>query len=184
VSVIPAASYSRSVAQRAAAQTGDETLPRHAERWRVPWWLWPPALALAALLAAEVHLGAPGARAWLPYAILLPATAVGLWTFGRLRVAVEDGELRVDDARLPVRYVAGVTVLGVAEKRILLGTAAHPHAFVVQRPWLKGAVQVHLNDPGDPTPYWLISSRRPTALAAALLAARADAKNDRADKGD
>jgi hypothetical protein len=99
--------------------------------------------------------------------------AGALWRLGRLRVAVEDGELRVDDARLPVRFVGGVTVLGAPEKRILLGTAAHPYAFVVQRPWIKGAVQVHLNDPADPTPYWVVSSRRPAALAATLLAARA-----------
>jgi hypothetical protein len=161
------------VAQQAAAQTGKEGPTRHAERLRVPWWLWPPALAVAALMAAEVYLGAPGMWTWLPYAILLPATAGALWALGRLRVAVEDGELRVDDARLPVRYVAGVTVLGAAEKRTLLGTATHPYAFVVQRPWIKGAVQVHLDDPSDPTPYWVVSSRRPATLASALLAARA-----------
>jgi hypothetical protein len=43
----------------------------------------------------------------------------------------------------------------------------------VQRPWIKGAVQVHLDDPSDPTPYWVVSSRRPATLASALLAARA-----------
>ena len=57
--------------------------------------------------------------------------------------------------------------------RKLLGPAAHPYAFVVQRPWVSGAVQVHLDDPADPTPYWVVSSRRPADLAAALLAARA-----------
>jgi hypothetical protein len=150
----------------------------------VPWWLWPPALALAALMAAEVYLGAPGRWVWVPYLILLPATAAGLWALGRLRVAVEGGELRVDDARLPLRYVAGVTVLGVAEKRVLLGTAAHPYAFVVQRPWIKGAVQVHLSDPSDPTPYWVVSSRRPASLAAALLAARAGSESGNPESGN
>jgi hypothetical protein len=150
----------------------------------VPWWLWPPALALAALMAAEVYLGAPGRWVWVPYLILLPATAAGLWALGRLRVAVEGGELRVDDARLPLRYVAGVTVLGVAEKRVLLGTAAHPYAFVVQRPWVKGAVQVHLSDPSDPTPYWVVSSRRPASLAAALLAARAGSEIGNPESGN
>ena len=29
----------------------------------------------AGLLAAEVHLGYPGVRAWLPYVLLLPLTA-------------------------------------------------------------------------------------------------------------
>jgi Protein of unknown function (DUF3093) len=147
---------------------------RYAERLRVPWWLWLPALGFATLLAAEVYLGAPGVWTWVPYVILLPATVAGLWWLGRLRVAVEDGELRVDDARLPVRYVAGVTVLGVDERRVLLSTAAHPYAFVVQRPWVRGAVQVHLDDPADPTPYWVVSSRRPAALASALLSARAE----------
>jgi hypothetical protein len=145
---------------------------RHNERLGVPWWLWLSGPALAGLFAAELHLGAPGLRSWLPYAVLVPAAAVGLGLLGRLRVAVGGGELHVDDARLPVGFVAGVTVLGPAEKRLLLGTAARPHAFVVQRPWIPGAVQVHLADPADPTPYWVISSRRPTELAAAILAER------------
>jgi hypothetical protein len=146
----------------------------------VSWWLWLVGLAAAVLLAAEVYLGAPGGWTWVPYAILLPVTVGGLAALGRLRVAVTGDELRVDDARLPVRYVAGVTVLGPAEKRLLLGRAAHPYAFVVQRPWINGAVQVHLDDADDPTPYWVVSSRRPAALAAALLAARA-AAGDRAN---
>jgi hypothetical protein len=49
----------------------------------------------------------------------------------------------------------------------------------VQRPWVKGAVQVHLDDPADPTPYWVVSSRNPTALASALLAERAEAAEGR-----
>jgi len=116
------------VAQHATAPAGAV----YAERLRVPWWLWIPALGLGAILAAEVYLGAPGLTTWVPYAIVLPLTVAGLWWLGRLRVAVEDGELRVDDARLPARFVAGVTVLGPAEKRVVLGTGARPHAFVVQ----------------------------------------------------
>jgi hypothetical protein len=144
----------------------------YTERLRLPWWLWAPALGLAALAAAEVHLGAGGVRSWLPYAILVPGTAAGLWWLGRIRVAVEDGELRVDDARLPVRYVADAVPLDAAGRRELLGPAAHPLAFVVQRPWLPGVVQVILDDPADPTPYWVVSSRHPQRLAAALLADR------------
>jgi hypothetical protein len=53
-------------------------------------------------------------------------------------------------------------------RRELLGVSADPLAFVVTRPWVGGAVQVVLNDPDDPTPYWVISSRRPTELAALL----------------
>lgn len=146
----------------------------YAERLVLPWWLWAPALGLAALLAAEVHLGAGGVRAWLPYAVLLPLAAGGLWWAGRLPVAVRDGELRVDDARLPVGVIDRVVPLDAAGKREILGPAAHPLAFVVQRPWIAGAVQVVLDDPADPTPYWVVSTRHAQRLAAALRAAQLD----------
>lgn len=135
--------------------------------------MWPFALGVAALAAAEVYLGAPGLRTVVPYVVLLPLTAAGLLFLGRLRVAVEDGELRVDDARLPVRYVAAVAPLTAEDKRTLLGPHADPLAFVVQRPWIGPAVQVVLNDPADDTPYWVVSTRHPDRLARALVAARA-----------
>jgi hypothetical protein len=144
----------------------------YSERLTVPWWSWPPLLGVAALLAAEIGLGAPGLRTWLPYAVLLPLTVLGLWWAGRIRVAVVDRELRVDDARLPARFVADAIPLDAAGRRELLGVGADPMAFVVQRPWVPGAVQVLLDDPADPTPYWVVSSRHPDRLAAALLAAR------------
>ncbi|GAA5181493.1 hypothetical protein GCM10023322_16310 [Rugosimonospora acidiphila] len=145
---------------------------RYAERLIVPWWLWLAALALAAMLSAEVYLGAPGLATWVPYLILLPLTALALLAASRIRVAVEGGELRVDDARLPVRFVSEVGVLDAAARREALGPNADQLAFVVQRPWVSRAVLVVLNDPEDPTPYWVISARRPERVAKALLAAR------------
>lgn len=142
----------------------------------MPWWLAVLALAGAAVVAAEIHMGAGGVRSWLPYAVVLPLAAAGLWWLGRIRIAVEPGpdgpQLRVDDARLPVRFIADVIPLDATGKRELLGPLGHPLAFVVQRPWVGGVVQVVLNDPADPTPYWVVSSRAPERLAAALLDAR------------
>ncbi|GIJ80862.1 Protein of unknown function [Micromonospora phaseoli] len=139
---------------------------------RLPWWLWLAGLAAATLLAVEVWMGGAGVRAWLPFAVLLPATVAGLAWLGRIRVAVTDGELRVDDARLPVRFIADAVPLDVDGRREVLGVGADPLAFVVQRPWIGGAVQVVLNDPADPTPFWVVSSRHPVELADALLSAR------------
>lgn len=137
----------------------------------LPWWWWPPALGLSVLVAAEIHLGAGGVRSWLPYVLLPPATAAALWWLGRVRVSVDGTELRVDDARLPVDVIADVVALDAAGKRELLGPAARPLAFVVQRPWIPGVVQVVLADPADPTPYWVVSSRAPDRLATALRTA-------------
>jgi Protein of unknown function (DUF3093) len=162
----------------ASPRTRTPPSARYHERLTVTWWIWIPAFAAAAGLATEVWLGAPGLRAWLPFAVLLPLTGLGLWALGRIRVAVAPGpdgeELRVDDARLPVRFVAEVVPLDAEGRREILGVAADPLAFVVQRPWIPGAVQVLLDDPADPTPYWVVSTRRPVALAKAILDAKAD----------
>jgi hypothetical protein len=144
----------------------------YAERLRLPWFAWPAWLALATLLAAEVSLGSPGLRGWAPFAVLLPVTVAFLWRADRIKVAVTATEFQVDDARLPLSVIADVVPLDADGKREALGVGAHPLAFVVQRPWIRGAVQVLLDDPADPTPFWVVSTRRPVELATALLRAR------------
>lgn len=144
----------------------------YSERLGVPWPWWPAALALAALLAAQVGLGAPGPVTWVPYLVLLPGTVLALWWLGGIRISVVAGELRVDDARLPVEVIADVIPLDAEGRRQLLGPSADPLAFVIQRPWVRGAVQILLDDPADPTPYWLISTKHPERLAEVLLRSR------------
>jgi len=151
--------------------TSDLARRTYAERLGVPWWSWPLALCGGGLLAAEVWLGAGGLRAWVPFAVVLPLTVLAMLWLGRIRVTVDGGEFRVDDARLPVSVISDVVALDADGKREVLGVGAHPLAFVIQRPWIGGAVQVLLDDPADPTPYWVISSRHPTRLAGELLAA-------------
>jgi hypothetical protein len=144
----------------------------YTERLSVPWWSWPLALLVGALLAAEIWMGAGGLRAWVPFAIVLPLTVLVMLRLSRIRVAVTPAEFLVDDARLPLAVIADVVALDAEGKREVLGVGAHPLAFVVQRPWIGGAVQVLLDDPADPTPFWVVSTRHPVELATALLAAR------------
>ena len=145
------------------------TLAAHQERLRLPWWAWPAALTVGAVLATELTLGIPEVPLWLPYAVLLPLSLLVLVPLNRLRVEVTPDEFRVDDARLPVEFISGVVALDAAGKREALGVGSHPLAFVVQRAWIGPAVQVLLDDPADPTPFWVVSTRRPVELATALL---------------
>lgn len=128
-------------------------------------------LCAAALLAAGIGLGAPGPRTWVPFALIMPLVVAGMWWLGRIKVGVRDGELWVDDAHLPVKLIADVIPLNQDDRRLLLGPGADPLAFVVQRPWIKGTVQIVLDDPDDPTPYWVISTRSPERLAEAIRSA-------------
>jgi len=133
--------------------------------------MWGLTLGVAALLAVQIGLGVPGARTWVPLALVLPLAVAGLWWLGRIKVQVRDGELWVDDAHLPVKFISDVIPLDRDDRRLLLGPGADPLAFVVQRPWIKGTVQIVLNDPDDPTPYWVISTRSPERLTELIRAA-------------
>jgi hypothetical protein len=143
--------------------------PRYRERLRLSWWTWLPALLVDAIVAIEFTLGFARIPTWLPFAVVIPLTVAGLLWVSRINVTVTDDELLVDDARLPLSVIADVVALDAGGKREALGVASHPLAFVIQRPWIGPAVQVLLDDPADPTPYWLISTRKPVELATLLL---------------
>ena len=66
------------------------------------------------------------------------------------------------------RYIGAAQALDAAETRNRSGVQADARAHLVLRPYVSTAVEITLDDPDDPVPYWLISSRRPTELAAAL----------------
>ena len=157
-----------SAAGKAPSETSRTT--GHSERLYVPWYWWLPPLLAAGLLAAEVHLGYPGVRAWLPYVLLLPLTAVLIWRAGRAPVRIEDGELYVGTAHLPLAHVGTVEVFGAKEKRKVLGPRLDPAAFVLHRGWVGPTVRVEVTDPGDPTPYWVFSTRHPEKVASLLRA--------------
>lgn len=144
------------------------------ERLTVPLWWWPLALLVAGGLAVEIGLGVPGVVTWLPFTILLPSTVALLWWAGRIPVRVGHDGFAVDDARLPLDCVGEVEALRGNRLRDALSAQLHPLAFVIQRPWVRSAVRVEVVDDADPTPYWVISTRRPERLRQALSRAGTD----------
>jgi hypothetical protein len=154
--------------------------PVFRERLYLPWWHWLLPLLAAGLLAAEVHMGYPGVRAWLPYVITVPLTLLLLWRFGSATVLVRDGELWAGEAHLPLEFAGETQIIPGRLKRQVLGPAFDPAAFALHRSWIAPMVWIHVTDESDPTPYWLISTRHPEELVAALRAGRPepDAEHD------
>lgn len=131
------------------------------------WW-YLPFVGIAVLLGAEVHMGYPGVRSWLGYAITVPLFVIALLWLGRTRVRVTGSELHVGPAALPLRYVGRVEIVAKADKQQALGPELDPAAFMMHRGWIGPLVRVELTDPDDPTPYWVVSVRDPEHLVAAL----------------
>lgn len=55
-----------------------------------------------------------------------------------------------------------------------IGAAIRPSSFSCLTPVVNELVMLVLDDPEDPTPYWLVSSKNPEALLRAFLPGQAD----------
>lgn len=145
---------------------------RYRERLWVPWWWWLIGLGLAALLATEVNMGIGGLPDWLPYAVLGAAAAGVLLWLSRTEVRVTgdgaDVELWAGDAHLPTSVITRCAAVPRTAKSAALGRQLDPAAYVQHRTWVGPMVLVVLDDPDDPTPYWLVSTRHPERVLSAL----------------
>jgi hypothetical protein len=110
----------------------------------------------------------PAAVAWSATGVLLLAMVALLRGYGSPRVDVEDGWLRAGRARISGEFLAGAEPLDPDATRRVAGREADARAFLLLRPYLKRAVRVTVHDQRDPTPYWLLSTRDPEHLAAAI----------------
>ena len=136
---------------------------------RTPWpiWLWSFLLFLAATLALAFW-AALGTR-WGEIIGLIQL--FGLLLISQrtpLAIEVSEGELRVGSAHIPRRFLGKVESLNAEQMRQWRGPLADPAAFMALRFWIATGVKIELNDPNDPTPYWLFSSKKAQPLLAAL----------------
>lgn len=138
---------------------------RFRERLRVPvrWWFQGSMLVTSFWVAMVVAI--PERAAWGIAAALMALLAGALWAYGAARVEVKDGWLYVHRASIEVKFVGQVRALDADATRQWSGPLADARALLLLRPYRSRSVRIEID---DPTPYWLVSSRRPAELAAAL----------------
>ncbi len=175
------------------------------ERLSVPFSWWLLGLATMLLLATEVVAGWALPIAVGIYVVLVGLVATMLWSWSRPTVLVSEGELRAGPARLPLAAVGEVIALDEAQTRSLRGPRGDPAAYLLMRPYLRQAVYVEVARPGAETrahrrlrgfrlrvemtqpanaaPYWLVCTRHPAELVAAINGARPAARAGGATMG-
>jgi hypothetical protein len=144
----------------------------YRERLQVPlaWWLL--ACPTVLILGATLYAGLP----WPWPVIIVGGLAVGcaalLIALGRGSVEVAGGALRAGGAVLPLTAVGEVVALDEKQSTRLRGPRADPAAHLYLRPYLKESVYLAVEEAASTAqpavPYWLVGTRHPAELAAAI----------------
>ena len=150
----------------------------YRERLHVPlaWWL----LAVPTVLIFGATLYAGLAEPWpiIIMAGLAAGCAALLITMGLGTVEIRDGALWAGNAALPLTAVSEVVRLDEKQTTRLRGPRADPAAHLYSRPYLKESVYLSVNPSSSVAPYWLIGTRHPAELAAAVERCRLHAGHE------
>jgi hypothetical protein len=145
----------------------------YREQLYVPVSYWLLSVPVVVLLGAEVFVGFSTLVAALVYAAFVVVVGSFLVSWGTARIEVTGTVLRAGGDTLPLSRVSEVLPLDEKQAALLRGPRADPAARLLLRPYLKRAVYIGLAEPSDSpsdsgVPYWLVATRHPDELAAAL----------------
>lgn len=140
----------------------------YRERLRVPFRWWALGTLLVGSFWLAMVVAVPEPLAWAVTAALFLILLVALRTYGSSRILVTDEWLFAGRASVQRSFLGPTHSLDATQMRSLAGPEANASAYLLLRPYISTGVRIVIDDPRDPTPYWLLSSRRASALAAAL----------------
>jgi hypothetical protein len=142
----------------------------YRERLLPRWWAWLLAYSFVAMIAIAYGAALGATTGWL-IAIGGLALITGLLVITAPTIVIADGALEVGGATLPLSSIGGAEAVTGARIAELRGPGADGRIFVSLRPWSSAdGVLVLLEDPEDPHPAWLFSSRHPARVVDALAA--------------
>ena len=95
---------------------------------------------------------------WAALFFLAPVIRVGKTT------------LSVGRASIPRQLVGKIDEITKDQIFQERGPRLDPAAYKVFQGTVKAAIKIEIKDPNDPTPYWIISTRKPSQLATVLKA--------------
>jgi len=147
----------------------------YRERLFVPVSYWVLAVPVTVLLGGEAYFIAGGIVPPLTMAAIAVVVGAFLVNWGSATIEVTGG------VALPLSEAGAAISLDEQQAMLLRGPRADPAAHILLRPYLKRAVYIGIAEPADGVPYWLVATRRPDALAAAIE--RAKQADDRESVG-
>ncbi|WP_308490907.1 DUF3093 domain-containing protein [Microbacterium terrisoli] len=156
--------------QKTSRGTTPATARTYHERLTPSLWTIGAAAVVAPMVALVL---APFDRALgLPIGIAVAVGLVALLIATSPQVEVAGGELRAGRAHIPVGLLGSAEIMVGEQARQGRGPGLRRDAWHLIRGGVDGLVRITVTDPDDPTPEWVISSRTPDRLAAAIRRAQ------------
>ena len=126
-------------------------------------------MAVATLMPAVVLVSEPfDYRIGIAVGLILVISIWGALFFLAPVIQVGSSNLTVARAKIPRNLLGNVEEIAKNQIFSERGPKLDPTAYKVFQGTVKTAVKISLNDPNDPTPYWIISTRKPAQLAEVL----------------
>jgi Protein of unknown function (DUF3093) len=144
----------------------------YRERLLTPVSYWLLAVPVSLTLGAEAYFFVDGFIPPLVIVALYAIIAVFLVQWSSATIEVTGAVLRAGKDTLALSDVSEVVALDERQAMALRGPRADPSAHLLLRPYLRRAVYVGLAEPVKDVPYWLVATRHPEKLAAAIESAR------------
>ena len=135
--------------------------------WPAPWVFISTALVIPASLLVFLPISP---LAGVGVAIALYAAVVAILIGTTATIEVTDSTFRAGKAQIARRFISAVAPFDGEDATAERGVKLDARAWLLVRGWIPGLVKVEITDPEDPTPYWLVATRKPEALARALAA--------------
>jgi len=124
-----------------------------------------PILLFASVIALMLPINAGLA---LPAAFIITLCFVLVIFFNSPTIEVSDSTLSCKGATIEKSLIGEVAIIPKSEAFEELGQKLDARAWLSIQASVKGLVKLEISDENDNTPYWLVSTRRPELLAAAL----------------
>jgi hypothetical protein len=134
---------------------------------RPPFWLIAFIYFMLFSLVLAIWAAFDNAIAINAFAIALVLGLVAIY-MATSTIVVTESELRIKKAHIPLKYLGEVSLVNKKEFSFARTRGADPAAFFATTFWISEGIKVAINDDRDPTPYWLISTKRAQKLKAAL----------------
>jgi hypothetical protein len=140
--------------------------------WASPWMFIATALVIPACLLVFLPINQ---IAGVVTAVVLYAACVIVLLAASPVVEVTSDHVIAGRARLPIAFAGDVSGYRADEATLERGQRLDARAWLLVRGWVSPVVKIGVLDAQDPTPYWLVSTRHPERVVAAVAQAREQA---------